>query len=785
MISDGLLGVFHAFGLIIFILGVQSLVFFPLTVIYEIWKRRKLKSLPPFTGLVSVLVPAYNEERTIRASVESILRSGYGNIELIVINDGSTDNTESALKDLIDAEKIVYIAKPNGGKASALNRGIDAARGEVVLFTDADSIFRPDTVEKMTRWFSDPAIDAVCGNDAPLNPGTAVQKFLTITTHIGTGFVRRALSIIGCLPIITGNLGAVRTTVLRDAGGFREIWGEDLELAFRLHKADKRIVFDPEPEVLAECPGTVAALWKQRVRWMRSYIKIAILHRDLFLNPRYRPFSFYLPVNFLNMAVVPLLQLALLLMIPWALATDHLFFETVFDILTYLGIVLFLIIAVYSLALDRAVRDLVYLPYGMLILPFSYFYNAVALYSWGREIQGAAETWEKIERRPMMQSPSSSFSGWKLAAVALLLIVLSSAGTYFFLARLHIAPGSSQQSKSAAFDLGLSTHFDAWGDWKDAVRKVMDRPEISRARVIGVGAGRPEWVYFRWVDHADAWANHQNGAKTDLLLGAARTFHKEGFRVAAIIDIYAPKYIQQHGEAAAVRFDGQASPEQVSLTELVEGAYGERVLSMIEYVSANYPLDIINLTELSYYDYSFSKNDLASFKRASGRKDWPRDRKGLINKDDPSVWDWKTTMMERFLEKAAVVVHRNGKEFYVDVPVSWKDFKRNGREAGLDYRRVLKHADKIIVWNYYYLENLPPTVSEDLARYLAANYPLSGFYVSIGLWGKKEHVDPASFKTAVESTLRGGAAQIWITPNDLVTAKHWEGMLPSWKGEFQ
>ena len=785
MISDGLLTLYYAFGFVIFVLGVQSLLFFPLTVVYEIWKRRKLKALPPFSGLVSVLVPAFNEERTIRASVESILQSGYGRIEVIVINDGSTDNTENALKDLIDTGRIIYIAKPNGGKASALNRGIAAARGEVVLFTDADSIFRPDTVEKMSRWFSDPAIDAVCGNDAPLNPGTAIQKFLTITTHIGTGFVRRALSIIRCLPIITGNLGAVRTSVLREAGGFREIWGEDLELTFRLHKAGKRIIFDPEPEVLAECPGTVASLWKQRVRWMRSYIKIAVLHRDLFLNPRYRPFSFYFPVNVLNMTIVPLLQLALLLMIPWALAGDYLYFETTLDVLTYLGLVLFLVISVYSTLLDRAWRDLVYLPYGMLILPFSYFYNAVAIYSWGKEFRGAAEIWEKIERRPMMQTSSTAVGGWKLAFVALLLIVLSSAGTYYFLTRLDIVRGSSQQSKLAAFELALSTHFDAWGDWKDAVRKVMDRPEINRARVIGVGAGRPEWVYFRWAGHTDAWANHQTGSKTDLLLGATRTFHKEGLKVAAIIDLYAPMYIQKHKEAAAMRYDGEASPEQVSLTELAEGAYGKRILSMIEYVSVNYPLDIINLTELSYYDYSFSMNDLKSFERASGRKGWPRDRKGVINKDDPAIWDWKTTMMERFLEQAAAIVHRNRKEFYVDVPVSWADFKRNGREAGLDYRRVLKHADKIIVWNYYYLENLPPTVSEDLARYLTANFPLSSFYVSIGLWGKKERVDPESFKTAVESTLRGGAAQIWITPNDLVTAKHWEGLLPSLKSDFQ
>ncbi len=778
MISVALLAIFHAFGLIIFILGVQCLLFFPLTAAYEIWKRRKLKSLTTFTGLVSVLVPAFNEERTIRATVESILCSAYNNIELIVINDGSTDGTERTIKDLIDSGRIVYISKPNGGKASALNRGIEAARGEVVLYTDADSIFQSDTIKNMVRWFSDPSIDAVCGNDSPLNPATPIQKFLVITTHIGTGFVRRALSLIRCLPIITGNLGAVRTELMRSMGGFCEIWGEDLELTFRLQKERKRIIFDPDPEVIAECPGSIPALWKQRVRWMRSYLKIALLHRDLFLTPRYWPFSLYFVLNFLNMAIVPLLQLSLLILIPWALASGHLIFRTTLDILTYSGIIVFLIVSVYSILLDRDVRDFVYLPYGLLILPFSYFYNIVTLFSWGKEIQGAVETWDKIERRPVMQDVPKPGNIWQLAFFVIAFIAVASVGTYIYLVRQHAMSGASQQIHKKTIDLALSTHFDAWKDWRDAISKVLDRPDIKKARVISVGAGRPDWVYFRWVGHNDAWADPQKRDRQDLLLVALNMLHKEGFKVAAIIDMYAPKYIRDHPEAAAVRFDGEASTNQVSLTELAEGAYGRLVLSMIDYVSTNYRIDIVNLTELSYYDYSYSKQDLESFHHLTGRKTWPRDRKGNIDKDEPSVWLWKSALMESFLAKVAAVVHSNRQQLYVDVPVNWSNFDRNGIDAGLDYRLVLNHADKIIVWNYFRLENLPPTVSEKLARHLVADLPLSSFYISIGLWGKKGRVDPVSLRNAVESTLKGGANQILITPNDLMTAKHWEGILP-------
>lgn len=793
MITAVFLAIFHSFGFIVFLLGIQSMIFLPLTLVYELWKKRFLKGMPIFNSRISILVPAYNEEKTLRATVLSILDSDYPDKEIIVINDGSTDKTEEKIRDIIDEGKIIYISKPNGGKASALNKGIDAVTGDVVIFTDADSLFLTDTISKMARWFGDHSIDAVCGNDEPLNPATPIQKFLTITTHIGTGFVRRALSVIGCLPIITGNLGAIRTSVLREIKGFREIWGEDLEVTFRLHKYRKRVIFDPEPKVIAECPGTAKALWKQRTRWMRSYIKIIFLHKDLFFKPRFRPFSFYLPINFMNMTLIPLIQVSLVAVLPYAFATKYIYITDTMEVLTYLGLIFFFVIAVYSIILDREYHDMVYLPYGLLIVPMSFFFNAVVAYSWWKEIQKAEEKWEKIERRKIVQIGGREIKGWKVAVVALFLVVFSSATTYFFVTTFYFKKDLQvynmkqqlSQATKPAFHLALSTHFDAWPDWKDALRNVLNRPKIGMSEVIGVGAGRPEWVYFRWTGHERDWANHQKGERDDLLLKAVETFHRAGFKVAAIIDLYAPKYIKRHPEAAAVRFDGEKSHEQISLMEIVEGDYGKVVLDMIDNVSKNYPVEIINLTELSFYSYSFNDKDLISYKAYSGRQGWPLDRRGKIDKEDPSVWEWKSEMMERFIKKVADIVHSYGKELYVDVPVSWRDFTQNARESGLDYRRILNHADKIIVWDYYYLENAPPVISEALSQHLVKNFPISTFYVSIGLWGKKKPVDAESFAEAVTSTLRGGATQIWVTPNDLISEKHWDKLLPYWREEKQ
>jgi hypothetical protein len=330
-------------------------------------------------------------------------------------------------------------------------------------------------------------------------------------------------------------------------------------------------------------------------------------------------------------------------------------------------------------------------------------------------------------------------------------------------------------SAPPAFRLGLSTHFDAWPDWHEAITSVLRRPQVRRAEVVGVGAGRVEWTYFRWPGHEDAWSNHQRGEpEQDLLLEAARAFRAEGLSVAAFVDLYAPGWIRAHPGSAAVRADGTPSTEQVSLAELADGAFGARVVEMVEDLAARYPVEAVNLTEAAYADASFGAADLASFRALTGRRDWPRDGHGHVNLEDPAVWEWKSILFERFVAKAAQAVRRHRKQLWVDVAASWKDLARDGRDFGQDYARLLKVADRVVVWDYFALEGLPPSASGDLARHLAASYPASHFDVSIGLWGKGGAVvGPADFAAALDAALEGGATQVWVTPNDQLTDEHW------------
>ncbi len=778
---------FWAFGLTVFVLGLQGAIYFPLTLAYEWWKRRALRRLPPFTGRVTVVVPAYNEARTIRASVETLLESAWHDLEVVVVDDGSRDGTADRVQGLADAGRIRLVRQANAGKARALNAGIAAATGEVVVYTDADSLFLRDTLAQLVRWFADPSIDAVCGNDAPLRAATALQKLLVITTHIGTGYVRRALSVIGCLPIISGNLGAIRRRVLDEVGGFEPIWGEDLELTWRLQLAGKRIVFDPEPMVLADCPATFDGLWRQRVRWVRSYLKIARRYRGRFLARDAWPFSLYLPVNFANMALVPLLQTGLLLALPLALSRGWIALRGPWELAAWLGLFFFFAVAVYGILLDREWRDLAYLPFGLLILPVSYFLNAVVLYSWWKEMNRAEEKWEKLGRlegaAAAGRRPWGTVVAWvvlvaTVAGVALLLRPAPAPAPVVVMAPV---PGAGDRAARPAFALGLSTHFNPYGDWHDAIRRVTDRWLVGVGQVIGVEAGRTDWAYFRWMGQEARWSNHQKGSPEDLLATAAAEFRARGFQVAAFVDLYAPTWIATHPGSAAILADGTAHPEQVGLAELADGEFGGLVVQMVEEIARTQAVDAIDLTEAAYRQTSFGPADLASFRATSGRADWPRDGRGRPDVESPEVWAWKSALMERFVQRCAEAAHRHGKQLWVDVAASWKDLARDGRDHGHDYARLLRHADRLVVWNYRALEGLPVAASGDLARRLAATLPAGRWSMSVGLWGPGgTTMGSDELAATLAAALEGGARDLWVTPNDQLTEAHWNALLRVW-----
>jgi len=764
-------------GLVIFIVGIQSIFFVPLTIWYGIWKRRFFARFSvPATPSVSVVIPAYNEERMIARCLESVCASVYPDFEVIVVNDGSTDATEQRVQPFLSDPRIRYVRKVNGGKGSALNSGIAASNREIILYTDADCLFQTDTIGKITRWFVDPSIHAVCGDDTPLSPETALQKLLVITTHIGTGFVRRALSILGVIPIISGNLGAVRRETLERVGGFSNVWGEDLDITFRLQKAKARIVYDWEAAVRCDVPRNFRSLWKQRVRWTRSYLKLTAVHRDIFFRPSYAPFSFYMPLNWFSMVVLPILQMVLIGALPLAMARGLVHFGGILDLLSFSGLGMFAGIAVYSVMIDRRPEHLPLIPlYGWLVLPFSFFLDGVVLYSLAQEMGQEREIWHKTERRdpgtstelPRRLVPAFASRGIsRVAMVALALVA--------FLILPGQQPSSPAPAGASSTALTVATHFDAWSKPDDAISSVLDRPESRMVQTIAVGAGRLEWTFFRRQGYEKYWSNDQKGSSEDLLQMAIQRASSSGKKVVAVVDFFAPAYIAAHPGAEGVDADGKQSIEQVCFMELVRGRYGAELKEMIASLVGSYSIEGISLTELDYRRFCYDGRCLASFRALTGMDDWPRiSHAQEIDKDDRRIGEWRSHLMAEYLRSIADIAHAARKRILIDVPVDFKDMEAEGLQHGLHYPSLLQFADALVVWDYFYLDSRSPSSSKELARFFTGRYGAERVVMSIGLWGKERPVTANEFGLALRGSLEGGATHVWITPNHMIGSDHW------------
>lgn len=394
-----LTNLFYLTGLLVFLPGLLTVAYWPLAIWFEVRVSRKWTS-EAYLPTVSVVVPAYNEELVIENCISSILASDYPNIQLLLVDDGSSDGTLAVMRQFGQHPAVTVISQKNAGKAAALNNGLERATGEVVLCVDADGVFKADTIKQMVEPFRDPRVGAVCGNDSPVNLNSLQTHLLSILARVGTGFVRRALSEVNCLPIVAGNSGAFRKETLQQTGPFLDGFiGEDLELTWRVHRAGYRVHFQPRAIIYAEVPSSLRSLWKQRVRWARGLLQTARIHRDMYFRPRFGLFGYFLPVNLLRMIGVPLLQLlAMALLLLLLLLGQNPLPAGFVAIFLWLGLGVAIITAVLAVALDRAWNELRYLYVLPLWVPYSLLMSAIMFWAIVLELRGTEAKWNKLER---------------------------------------------------------------------------------------------------------------------------------------------------------------------------------------------------------------------------------------------------------------------------------------------------------------------------------------------------------------------------------------------------
>jgi poly-beta-1,6-N-acetyl-D-glucosamine synthase len=396
--SDALLWILATLAAPALLLGVVELGYYPLALIFE-GRRSREPVFATDRPLVSVVVPAYNEERVIANCVESVLADRYPHKEVILVDDGSSDRTLEIMRRFEADPRVRVVSQANAGKAAALNAGIARSAGEVLLFVDADGIFTPGTTSELLKGFDRPDVGAVCGNDEPVNLDRHQTRLLALLTH-GTAFVRRALAQVGCLTIVSGNCGAFRRAAIEQVGDFMPGFvGEDLELTWRVHLAGWRVAFRPRAIVYAEVPSTVRALWKQRVRWTRGHLQTVRLHSGSLFRPRFGRVSTYLPINAFAMLVVPVLQLAALVLITALIALGASPVSgSLLGLLAFFGLIHGLAAIGFAIALDRAWADLRLLYMAPAWILFSLMMSLVTARAWILELRRRPAEWDKLAR---------------------------------------------------------------------------------------------------------------------------------------------------------------------------------------------------------------------------------------------------------------------------------------------------------------------------------------------------------------------------------------------------
>jgi poly-beta-1,6 N-acetyl-D-glucosamine synthase len=242
-------------------------------------RRRREPRPRGFQPPVSVIVPAYNEAKGIEKAVRSLVASDYPTFEVIVVDDGSTDGT-GELVDGLGLPKVQVIQEPNRGKAEALNTALAAAKHDVIVAVDADTLFEPGTLTAIVRPFADPEVGAVAGNAKVGNRHSLLGLWQHIDYVTGFNLDRRVYDLLGCMPTVPGAVGAFRKKPLLEIGGFSsDTLAEDTDVTIALSRHGWRIVYEEEARAFTEVPGTLGGLWRQRYRWSFGTMQSVWKHR--------------------------------------------------------------------------------------------------------------------------------------------------------------------------------------------------------------------------------------------------------------------------------------------------------------------------------------------------------------------------------------------------------------------------------------------------------------------------------------------------------------------------
>lgn len=233
---------------------------------------------------LAVIVPAYNEAVGIERTVRSLAASDYPSFEVVVVDDGSTDQTAAIVADL-DLAGVRLLRQDNAGKAAALNTGIEMTDAPIVVMVDGDTLFEEQTLRHLVAPLSDASVGAVSGNTKVGNRRSLLGRWQHMEYVMGFNLDRRMYEVLQCTPTVPGAIGAFRRKALLEVGGVpADTLAEDTDLTLAIGRAGWRVVYASDARAWTEAPATLGALWRQRYRWSFGTMQAVFKHRDAVLS---------------------------------------------------------------------------------------------------------------------------------------------------------------------------------------------------------------------------------------------------------------------------------------------------------------------------------------------------------------------------------------------------------------------------------------------------------------------------------------------------------------------
>ena len=360
--------------------------------------RFRAPATSTFAAPVSVVMAAYNEGKVIHDTLCALLATSYaGEFEVVVVDDGSNDNTAAEVERIAAREaRVRLLRQTNGGKARALQRALVAARHEIVVFLDADTRFQHDTLRLLVAPFADESVAAVSGHAKVGNLRKFIARCQSLEYTCGFNLDRRAYNQWNCITVAPGAVSAIRRAAIADAGGISfQTLAEDTDLTLSIHKQRGRVVYVPSAVAWTEAPETVRALARQRFRWAYGTLQCLWKHRDMAFDWNYRALGWFsLPsiwfFQIVLVAVTPIVDLLLFASLPFGV------WDTVMPfVITFVTMDVLLAVLACILEREPVLHAWRVLPMRLIYRPLLSYCIWTAIF---RALKGAWVNWGKLER---------------------------------------------------------------------------------------------------------------------------------------------------------------------------------------------------------------------------------------------------------------------------------------------------------------------------------------------------------------------------------------------------